>query len=234
MQLTRIQAIFEKDIKDFMKNTMTIFMPIIPIFLAIIYSRMGEGMGEEMPLLIIYIVVGICYASVTTNTMMMLMAEENEKKTLRGLMMSPASYVEIIIGKGLVAALITFISLIISLYIMGSSVLLDVQHIIGLLILFLFFLFLGIGVGLFVKTVGMTTAYSMPIMFVFGFTPMIDMLGFAEDSLVVKIGHYLPLSQLIEMGETGAWSAIGIVIVWTIVAALFALICFQRVKKDRS
>jgi len=233
MQIARIQAIFEKDIKDFMKNTMTIFMPTVPIIIAFFYSRMGNSMEEELPLMIVYLVVGIAFSSVTTGSMMMLMAEENEKKTLRGLIMSPATYIDIIIGKSLVTAVITFISLGISLLIMGSTVLFDVQHIIGIIILFLFFLFLGIGVGLFVKTVGMTTAYLMPIMFIFGFTPMVDLLGFSSDSLIIKVTKYMPLPQLVEMGETGSWSAIGIVVIWTVIAALFAIICFQRVKKDR-
>src|SRR5690625_242862 len=208
MQLARIQAIFEKDIKDFMKNTMTIFMPIVPIFLAFIYGRMGDSMEEEIPLMIIYIVVGVSYASVTAGSMMMLMAEENEKKTLRGLIMSPASYIEIIIGKSLVTAVITFITLVISLFIIGGSVILDGQHIIGLFVLYFFFLFLGIGVGLFVKSVGMTTAYSMPIMLVFGFSPMIEFLGFEANSFIMKIATYMPVNQLVEMGETRSWGAI--------------------------
>ena len=234
MHIARIQAIFEKDLKDFLKNTMTIFMPPLPIFLAFLYSRMGDGMGEAVPLMIVYIVVGITYSAVTAGSMMMLMAEENEKKTLRGLIMSPASYIEIIIGKSLVTFLMTFISLVLSLIIMGSKAMMEPQHILGLLLLFLFFLFLGIGVGLFVKTVGMTTAYLMPMMFIFGFTPMIDFLGLSEGSLIMKVASYLPLSQLIEMADTGSWVPIGIVLIWTLAAALFAFICFQRVKKDRA
>lgn len=232
--MARVQAIFEKDLKDFMKNTMLIFMPIVPIFLAIVYSRMGEGIGEEIPLMVVYIVVGVALASITTQSMMILMAEENEKHTLRGLIMSPASYIEIIVGKSLVTALITFISLAVSLLIMGSKVLLDVQHIIGILLLFFFFLFLGIGIGLFVKTMGMTTAYSLPIMFIFGFTPMVELLGFAPDSLIIKITKYLPLPQLIEMGETGSWSGVGIVFIWMVASAIFAFVCFQNLKKDRA
>src|SRR5699024_6483346 len=174
MQIARIQAIFEKDIKDFMKNTMTIFMPTVPIIIAFFYSRMGNSMEEELPLMIVYLVVGIAFSSVTTGSMMMLMAEENEKKTLRGFIKATATYIDISIGKIFFTAFITFISLGISLLIIVSTVLFDVQHIIGIIILFLFFLFLGIGVGLFVKTVGMTTAYLMPIMFIFGFTPMVD------------------------------------------------------------
>ncbi len=233
MQVARIQAIFEKDIKDFMKNSMTVFMPIVPIILAILYSRMGSGTDEEMPLMMVYLVIGIAYSTVTTNSMMALMAEENEKKTLRGLIMSPASYIEIIIGKSLVTAVITFITLVISLFIIGGSVILDGQHIIGLFVLYFFFLFLGIGVGLFVKSVGMTTAYSMPIMLVFGFSPMIEFLGFEANSFIMKIATYMPVNQLVDMGETRSWGAIGIVLVWTVAASIFAFICFQKLKKDR-
>ncbi|MEN1968026.1 ABC transporter permease [Lentibacillus sp. N15] len=232
MNAQRVQAIFEKDIKDFMKNTMVLFTPILPIVMAILYSRMGEGTDEEMPMMIIYIVVGVTYSAVAAGCMMMLMAEENEKKTLRGLILSPASFMDIIIGKSLVTTLLTVVSLAISLLIMGIEPLLHVQTIIGLVLLFLFFLFLGIGVGLFVKSVGITTAYLMPIMFLFGFTPMIELLGFADDSLTMKIASYFPIPQLIDMHETHSWMPIVVVAIWTLAAALFTIVCFKNVKRD--
>lgn len=43
MNTQRIGAIFEKDLKEFRKNMMLLMMPVIPIFLAFMYSRMGEG-----------------------------------------------------------------------------------------------------------------------------------------------------------------------------------------------
>ncbi len=232
MNAARVMAIFEKDLKEFTKNTTILFTPFITIILAIIYSRMETGDG--LPLIVVYAIVGITYASVTSGVMMILMAEENEKKTLRGLIMSPASYVEILLGKSLVTALMTFITLIISFIIMESTNMIDIQQIIGLLVLFFFFLFLGIAVGLFVKSVGMTTVYLMPIMFIFGFTSMIEFLGFSPDSIVIKITDYMPIPQLVAMGETESWSAIGIVLIWTIVAGLLAFVCFQKVKKDRA
>lgn len=232
MNAARVMAIFEKDLKEFTKNTTILFTPFITIILAIIYSRMETGDG--LPLIVVYAIVGITYASVTSGVMMILMAEENEKKTLRGLIMSPASYVEILLGKSLVTALMTFITLIISFIIMESTNMIDIQQIIGLLVLFFFFLFLGIAVGLFVKSVGMTTVYLMPIMFIFGFTSMIEFLGFSPDSIVIKITDYMPIPQLVAMGETESWSAIGIVLIWTIVAGILAFVCFQKVKKDRA
>ena len=139
MNAARVMAIFEKDLKEFTKNTTILFTPFITIILAIIYSRMETGDG--LPLIVVYAIVGITYASVTSGVMMILMAEENEKKTLRGLIMSPASYVEILLGKSLVTALMTFITLIISFIIMESTNMIDIQQIIGLLVLFFFFLF---------------------------------------------------------------------------------------------
>lgn len=234
MQMSRVMAIFEKDLKDFMKNTSTIFMPILPIILAAMYSRMGSSIDEEMPLMMVYVIVGTTYAAVTAGTIMISMAEENEKKTLRGLMMSPASYGEIIIGKSLVTGLMTLISLVVSVIIIGGSALLDVQQIVGLILLFFFFLFLGIGVGMFVKSVGMTTPYLMPIMFIFGFTPMIEFLGFNENGIGMKIANAFPIMQLIQVEDTSSWKGVAVVAIWMLAAALFAFIFFQRAKKDRS
>lgn len=65
-----------------------------------------------------------------------MMAEENEKKTLRGLIQSPASLADILIGKSLVVGLFTLVSLIISLAILGKTHFLAVQPIIGLIFCF--------------------------------------------------------------------------------------------------
>lgn len=230
MNIQRIAAIFEKDLKEFMKNSMLFFMPLLPIILAIFYGRMGAE--EEMPAMVIYIVVGITFSAVTSACMMIMMAEEHEKNTLRGLIISPASFLDIILGKSLVTALLTFISLIISLYFVGFELFFSIQAIIGLCLLFFFFLFLGIGVGLFVKSVGMTSAYMMPIMFFFGFTSMVEFLNFKEDSIVLKVADTFPIPQLISMDETGSWVPLGIVFLWVIGAFLFTYICFIKTKQD--
>lgn len=230
MNVQRINAIFEKDLKDFMKNTMMIFMPVTPIILAAMYSRMGKG--EDMPAMIIFIVVGVTFSAVTTGCIMMMMAEEHEKKTLRGLIQSPASFIDIIIGKSLVTGLLTAITLIISLVLIGAEPFASLKGILGLILLFLFFLFLGIGIGLFVKTVGITTAYMMPVMFLFGFTPMIEFLNFGKDSTVLKIADTFPLMQLLKMNETGSWKHLGVMTLWVLGAALFMYVCFARTRQD--
>ncbi|HLR63222.1 MAG TPA: ABC transporter permease [Lentibacillus sp.] len=230
MNVQRISAIFEKDIKDFMKNMMLLMMPIIPIVLALIYGRMGGG--EELPISLIYLVVGVTFSAVTSTCMMTMMAEENEKKTLRGLILSPASFLDIIIGKSLVTGLITFISLAVSLAVIGIDPFLNIKAILGLILLFLFFLFLGIGIGLFSKSIAATSAYLMPVMFLFGFTPMIAQLGFSEDSIVMTIADTFPIMQAIELHDSASWLPLGIIAIWMVGAALFMYVCFKKTMTD--
>src|SRR5690625_4850328 len=211
MNAQRIMAIFEKDVKDFLKNTSLIFMPALPIILALLYSQMGGD--EEMPLFIVYLVVGTAFAVIPAGCMMIMMAEENEKKTLRGLTLSPASFGDIIIGKSLVTLLLTFVSLLVSLLLIGIEPFMNVRALIGLCLLFMFFLFLGIGVGLFVKTVGMTSAYLMPIMFLFGFTPIIELFNLNKNSIALKVADMMPVPQLVTMHETSSWLPLGIVFI---------------------
>src|SRR5690625_2512432 len=109
MSVNRILAIFEKDLKDFFKNTTIVFMPVIPIFLAFLYDRMGET-GEELPLFMIVSIVGAGFSCVSSGCMMMFRAEENEKQTLRGLTMSPASFADLSIAKSILTFILTLAS----------------------------------------------------------------------------------------------------------------------------
>ncbi|WP_240458764.1 MULTISPECIES: ABC transporter permease [Virgibacillus] len=230
MNIQRISAIFEKDIKDFMKNMMLLMMPLIPIGLALLYKQMSNG--EEFPIYFLYLNVGIAYSSVTSTCMMTMMAEENEKKTLRGLIQSPASMVDILVGKSLVVGLVTFVSLTVSLAIIGSDPFLNGKAILALLLLFLFFLFLGIGIGLFSKSISATSAYTMPVMLLFGFTPILGSLQLDEDGIVMKITDTFPIMQAIEFHDTSSWMPLAIIAGWVFAAALFMYSCFKKTMTD--
>ncbi|WP_100009807.1 ABC transporter permease [Lentibacillus sediminis] len=230
MNVQRISAIFEKDLKDFMKNMMLLTMPAIPIVLGLLYQRIGGD--EELPLALLYLIVGVTFSSVTSTMIMTMMAEENEKNTLRGLIQSPASMFDIIVGKSLVTALLTLITLVISLAIIGAEPFMNVRAIIGLVLLFLFFLLLGIGVGLFAKSVASTSVYMMPIMFLFGFTPMVYSLGLDPDSIAIQIFDTFPIPQLLEMHDTNSWLPLAVVGAWVAGAALFVFVCFKKTQTD--
>src|SRR5690625_7216132 len=87
----------------------------------------------------------------------------------------------------------------------GFDDVMKINVLISLFLLFFFFLFLGIGIGLFVKTVGMTTVYMMPIMFIFGFTPMFWLFGFEEGDTALKVVDKFPIMLYLESSEDGSW-----------------------------
>ena len=206
MNTQRIAAIFEKDYKDFMKNTTLLVTAALPIMMAVLFSQMGDGdgVGEGLTYLV-YTIVGVTFSSITSGMILTMMAEENEKKTLRGLTQSPTSFLDVLIGKSLVTTIVTFVALIISLLILGYEPLLNTRAIIGILLLFVFFLFLGIGVGLFAKSVASTYVYQLPIMFLFGFSPLLLQLDFfINNEIAAKTLQYFPLIQAIEAHDTNS------------------------------
>ncbi|WP_280771651.1 hypothetical protein [Salipaludibacillus daqingensis] len=69
MNANHVMAIFEKDLKEFMRNMMLLTLPFIPPFIALMYSRINIG-EDALPLALIYIVVGTTFASVTAGGMM--------------------------------------------------------------------------------------------------------------------------------------------------------------------
>ncbi|MFC9712086.1 ABC transporter permease [Paenibacillus sp. NPDC056933] len=229
MNIQRITAIFEKDIKDFMKNMMLLAMPVLPFVMALFYNLIGD---VQLPLNLIYVIVGAVFSVVTLGIIMIMMAEENEKKTLRGLIQSPASLLDIIIGKSLVTGLITLISLVLSLGIIGIEPFMNFRVIIGLVLLFLFFLLLGIGIGLFSKSLAVTSAYMMPVMFLFGFTPLISFFRLDKDSIALNIINKFPVMQAIEIHVNSSWLPLWVLAVWVIGAALFMYICFKKTVTD--
>ncbi|UOQ84797.1 ABC transporter permease [Gracilibacillus salinarum] len=231
MNIQRISAIFEKDSKDFLKNITLLMMPFISIVLALVYNRVGDS-EAQMPIMMIYVIVGVTFSTVTSVTIMTMMAEENEKKTLRGLILSPASFADIIAGKSLVTSIITFVTLIISLLIIGHEPIVSIRPIISMFLLFLFFLMLGIGIGLFAKSMASTSAYGMPVMFLFGFTPMFSIIGFGEDNLVMKIFEFFPIMQAIEIHDTSSWLPLGVISLWVVAAAIFMYVCFRKTVTD--
>lgn len=225
ISMTRVLAIFEKDLKDFFKNFMLLFLPVVPIFLAAFYKKIFNL--EEMPVYLVYLMLGIMFSGLTATCMMIMLAEEKEKKTLEALILSPAGFLEILIGKSLVASVITGVTYIATVAILGTGTFSDIKVILGQVLLFLFFLFLGIAAGFFSSSTAGTVAYNMPIMFLFGFSPMYQFIAL-ENEMLMKLLEILPLSLLIELHDTGAWKLLFYLFLW--VAAAFVL-CYLGYKK---
>lgn len=92
--IKRALAIFQKDYKDLSRNLFVSSTLIMPLFFAVFYSRIDDG-GVD----ITYFVINITFSLVAIFVQCALIAEEKEKNTLRGLMLSPASTLDILLGK---------------------------------------------------------------------------------------------------------------------------------------
>jgi len=232
MNMARVAAIFEKDFKEFMRNMMLFTSVLIPIVLAAFFGRM-DGAGEGVPNEIVIIIVGVVFTAVTFSSMMTMMAEENEKDTLRGLLQSPATIIDIITGKSAVIILMTIISLVASIMLIEVSGFWTIENIAGLILLGIFFLNLGIGIGLLVKSVATTSVYLMPIMFLFGFTPYIEFLVTDEGHIARQIAEYFPLYQnLYILNGNGGMPEFLILFAWIAVSFVVVLRGFNKRKSD--
>lgn len=232
MNMARVAAIFEKDLKEFMRNMMLFTSVLIPIVLAAFFGRMDGGAGG-VPNEMVIIIAGVVFTAVTFSSMMTMMAEENEKDTLRGLLQSPATIIDIIAGKSAVITLMTIISLVVSIMMINVSGFWSMANIAGLILLGIFFLNLGIGIGLLVKSVATTSVYLIPIMFLFGFTPYIEFLVTDERHIARRVAEFFPLYQnLFILNGEGGMAEFLILLAWIAVSFVIVLWAFNKRKSD--
>lgn len=232
MNMARVAAIFEKDFKEFMRNMMLFTSVLIPIVISAFFGRI-DGAEGGVPNEMVIIIVGVVFTAVTFSSMMTMMAEENEKDTLRGLLQSPATIIDIIAGKSSVITLMTIISLVASIMLIEVSGFWTIENIGGLILLGIFFLNLGIGVGLLVKSVATTSVYLIPIMFIFGFTPYIEFLVTDESHIARQVAEYFPLYQNLYIlnGDGGAPEFL-ILLAWVVVSFMIVFWAFNKRKSD--
>ena len=123
-----------------------------------------------------------------------MVAEEKEKNTLRGLLLSPASTAEIFVGKSALSAVMTIVviigSIFLSEYKVPSPPLFTVSVLLGLV----FYLATGTILGLLSRTVMETSIIGMPVLVVFGMGSMFKSM--VENKTLLTIIDYLPNEQL--------------------------------------
>lgn len=227
--MKRSLAILQKDYKDVSKNMYVCFTLFLPLLMAAIYGRMGVNSINA-----VYMVFNISFTLVATYVQCSLIAEEKEKNTLRGLMLSPASPLEIISGKSLLSLIATLIILV------GSAFLIEYQPgsmaAVGLALFFSSIFYIGIGtlLGLVTKSAMEASVAVMPVIVVFTFgsfvTPMM------EQYPVLKIMNYMPNLQLVDLAnkvQAGAsfisvLSNLGVILLWALIIHVFVVIVYKK------
>ncbi|MCR8643426.1 ABC transporter permease [Paenibacillus sp. N1-5-1-14] len=231
--MKRVSAILVKDYKDISRNMFVFSTLFMPLIMAAIYGRSGMMTIESH-----YMVLSMGFVLVGTYFQSALIAEEKEKNTLRGLMLSPATTLEIFFGKSLLSFIAT------ALVVAGSMYLTEYHPgnvlvvAIALIASSIFYIGLGSLIGLITKSVMEASVAVLPAVVLFSFGSFITFLAEANPSLSFLL--YLPNLQLIELaqkvengtGLMGVISNIGVILVWAIVIHLIAAYVFKKRMRD--
>lgn len=233
LSLKRMNAIFQKDLKDFSRNWAVSSVILMPILLGALFGRTGvQDLSSH------YLLINLAMAMVATFVQCCLIAEEKEKNTLRGLMLSPASPTEIIGGKSLLSLIFT----IIVIYV--TAMLADYRPAnfgvvaVAIILSTLFYISLGTILGLFSKSVMEASLVVMPVVMVFSVGSFIT--NFVDSYPILKVALYLPNIQLIELAtKVEAGGGFGDVLVelaiitgWVVASFISTVYLYRRKMVD--
>lgn len=237
ISLKRVRAIFVKDYKEFSRNYAINIMLIFPILLAILFrSQDLSSIGTFG--LILGLVLNISFTIITSFTQACLIAEEKERNTLRSLMMTPATTMDVLIGKSSLVFVMSAVVLAIVTYILSyepTSIWVFVTAIILSIILYTA---VGTICGLFSKTLLEASLIVIPVIILFPAAPYGALL--AKDLLFFKVLEYVPSSQLVYLLDTrnpgftmgDLLKPLLIILAWTVVLTILSVILYQRRLKD--
>lgn len=182
----RIKAILIKESQDIRKNTNVIYMYLLPIVLTILWERfipgMPEGFALGFGLMFLVVMAGMYVPS-------MIIAEEKEKKTIEVLLLSPATPVEVFIGKGLLTFILIIITAIILIFISGNQLANLSLILLATALTSIFSIFLGMMVGLLAQNQMATGVIGLPVYLILLLVPQFAMMGV---ELMKNIGRFLP------------------------------------------
>src|SRR5690625_3469761 len=210
ISFSRIHAIFMKDLWEFSRNYAVSLMILMPIVFAIMYKQMMDSkIGLSL------VIVSIALGLLTTFIQASFIAEEKEKNTLRNLLLSPASLLDILIGKSLLVLVITVVALTVSFYILDFMP--GGLYFIALILILLIYCALGTISGLFANSTLETTYTILPVTFIFAFSPFIYALR--EKFAILEIFKWLPSTQFAEIAiEEDIVLGFIVIVVWLIMS----------------
>ncbi len=233
LSLKHVTALLIKDWKDLWKNSYIIITLALPLMMA---AWLGRDGIDDTALATYPITLALVIAGSFVQAAMV--AEEKEKNTLRGLIMSPASTLDILIGKSALTAVTTSAviagSIWLSEYKLPSFPLFLLSILLGLII----FITIGTILGLLSRTVMETSVVGMPVLIIFGMGSFLKMI--LENDLLLTIIDYLPSEQLtfiwvgLADGESliDIWNHLGILTIWIAVLLAIAVITYGKRRYD--
>lgn len=234
--MRRFKAMVAKEWKDGLRNQHILLNAGMPILLAILFSQ-REGEPGDFTFLAIPILIAISITGAFVQAA--IIAEEKEKNTLRALMLSPASKLEVLAGKSATTALFALIVIAICAVITGVP---DIPILyLALLTILLLLIFLAIGtiIGLIARTASESSIVGLPILLIFIFGPI-----FVPDldlPALMTVIHWLPSQQfvvaIIELAQGGGFASIGghllNLVAWMLVSGALCFLVYGKKRFDK-
>jgi ABC-2 type transport system permease protein len=189
--IKRVSAIVRKEYMDLMKNYQMAIMGIVPIILAVVYSKMNIMEPGALASMLIMMTLIMVPTTIQAN----MIAEEKEKDTLRGLMLSPANVAEVLTGKSFITIVYTAAVCVACLFIIEVQVNALFMALV-ILVGIISFICIGTFVGLMVNSVSVMNTILLPMMFALMFGAMFA--GSVENEMAKMVLDNLITSQIIE------------------------------------
>lgn len=225
----RVNAIFQKDFKDFSRNMAVSIVIFLPLILAAVYGRMGVDSIQ-----VHFMIINMTFAMVGTYVQCCLIAEEKEKNTLRGLMLSPAGTLEILGGKSLLSFVLTIVIVFFCAFLSEYQPANMAIVAMAIIISAIFFIGLGTLLGLIAKSVMESSVIVLPVIVIFTMGSYVTV--WADKYPILQIVEYLPNIQLVDLAtkvETGAgfgdvFLNLIIIAIWTVVVYLLTAVMYKK------
>jgi len=235
ISLKRVRAIFVKDYKEFSRNyaiSLLLFFPIIIAFGL-------RGAPPDLTTVTFGLVLNTSFVMLPSFAQACLIAEEKEHNTLRSLMMTPATTMDVLIGKSTLVFVMSVVVLAIATYLFGFEPASIWAFVAAIILSIILYTAAGTISGLFSKTVLEASFSIIPVIIVFTAIPYGGRF-LANDYPIFKALDYTPSIQLLyllNIRNTGFTTGellkpLLIILAWTVVFTIVSVILYQRRLKD--
>lgn len=233
ISLKRARAIFVKDYKEFSRNYTIPISMFFPIILALLLRGAGPSLPEAFGM-----VLNTSFVLLTCLVQVTLIAEEKERNTLRSLMMTPATTMDVLIGKSTLVFVMSAVALAIATFIFGYEPASIWAFVAAIILSIILYTAVGTICGLFCKTLVEASLSIIPVSIVFASPPILPLL--LGDFPIFKVLEYTPSIQLVHLlGVSSTGFTTGdllkpllIILAWTVVLSIVSVVLYKRRLKD--
>lgn len=232
----RFRAMVTKDWKDGIRNPQILLNAGMPILLAVLFKQ-KENDPSDLTFLAIPILIAISITGAFVQATMI--AEEKEKNTLRALMLSPASKLEVLAGKSATTTLFAMNVIAACIVISGVPDVNIAYLTILVLLLLIIFMTLGTVIGLIARTASESSIVGLPILlfFIFGpiFVPNLDLPALMN--IIKLLPSYQFMIAVTELLQDGGFKQIQgnllNLIVWTLMSGALCFLIYGMKRFDK-